>query len=110
LNTILHKISVLSKGDRELLLDHCDQDQDISTTGVSYLHKDCIKITIDKETPPMLYAIALANEIEIQIKSENREVIQNIVESGKKIGRVVSNVNSSLFKNVKDITVTDPNA
>ena len=58
----------------------------------------------------MLYAIALANEIEIQIKNENQEVIKNIVESGKKISKVVSNVNSSLFKNVKDVTVTDPNA
>ena len=58
----------------------------------------------------MLYAIALANEIEIQIKTENQEVIQNILESGKKISKLVSNVNSSLFKNVKDVTVTDPNA
>jgi hypothetical protein len=58
----------------------------------------------------MLYAIALANEIEIQIKTENQEVIQNILESGKKVSKLVSNVNSSLFKNVKDVTVTDPNA
>ena len=110
LNTILHKLSVLSKSDRELLLDQCDQDQDISTTGVSYLHKDCIKITVDKETPPMLYAIAMANEIEIQIKNENQEVIQNILQSGKKISKLISNVNTSLFKSVKDVTVTDPNS
>jgi hypothetical protein len=71
LNTILHKLSVLSKAERELLLDHNDQDQDISTTGVSHYHKDCIRITVSIETPPMLYAIALANEIEINVKFEN---------------------------------------
>ena len=57
----------------------------------------------------MLYAIALANEIEILVKSENSHVIRDIIESGKKVNKVVSEVQSCVFKSVKEVTIIKAN-